>query len=432
MNFLLSAIIIVTSTTAFGSGEKATYLSFDDAVKFALDRNSDLAAIRSQEDAVKLRSKQALSPNNPVFSYSANDTPGFNPGITPAEAIYQINFTLGFPGKALAQSASLRHQAEAVQEQAVSKEIDLIISLSNNYVSFSINNTFYNLLKDEEKRDEKLLRLLEKKMASGQAAKVDLLNAKVVAAQLQQELLANRNEYEVLTTQFRQIIKRPDKSDLFPKIPEEIIVPKLNRSFEDLSRLMLKNRHLLLAANHQVEAAHSALTLASLQALPDFQLMTAVNVWNSPTGPPIAGVTRDYTFGIGISVPLFFPFNELTGIRAAEKDLSSADYQAESQRLTAIAELQTTYTSLRASQTEGENLAKLVVPAAKSSYDLMTLTYSLGKADFFRLNEARKAWFDSQKELLTKRQASASFYNNFIQEVGCDFSKHEGAHACVE
>ena len=373
-----------------------------------------------------------MAPNEPVFTYQGNDTAGFNPSLQPAQAVYQLNFTLGFPGKALAQSANLRHQAEAIQQQAMLKEIDLIISLSNNYVSFSINDTFYQLLNDEKKRDERLIKLLEKKFATSQAAKVDLLNAKVVTAQLDQDILANRNEYEVLTTQFRQLIKRPDRIDLFPRIPREIIVPELKKSFEELSTLMLKNNHSILGANSVVEASQAAVTLANLQPFPDFQLMTSVNSWNIPAGAPIPGVTRDYSFGIGVSVPIFFPFNELTAIRAAKQDLSNADYQAQSTKLTAVAALQTTYTSLQAAQKEATNLTKLVVPAAKASYDLTLLTYSLGRADYFRLNESRRAWFDSQRSLLSKKQAVAQFFNQFIEQVGCDFSSKGGPHACVE
>jgi outer membrane protein TolC len=430
--FIFLYLLIAGSLAVSSTETHPTYLSFEDSVKLALDGNPDLAVVRAQEEAIKLRSRQALAPGDPVFSYQAQDTPGFNPGIQPAEAVYQINFTLGFPGKALAQSANLRHQAEATMEIATAKEIDLITTLSNVYVSFFINDTYYQLYKDEDKRDERLLHLLEKKFGASQAAKVDLLNAKVVMAQLQEDLLANRNEYEVLTTQFRQTIKKPDRGDLYPKVPKEIIVPELKLTFEELSRLMLKNSHNILGADHQVEAAESALTLASLQPLPDFQLMTSVNVWNTTQGPPISGVTRDYTFGIGIAVPLFFPFSQLTGIKAARKDVAVADFQDQSQKLTSIANLQTTYTSFRAAQKETDNLSKLVVPAAKASYDLTLLTYSLGRGDFFQLGVSRKAWFDSQKDLLAKKQSVAQFYNQFITEVGCDFAKREGPHACHE
>jgi outer membrane protein TolC len=339
---------------------------------------------------------------------------------------------LGFPGKAFSQSANLRHQAEATREQAISREIDLLVALSNNYVSFSINSTFYHFLIDEQKRSERLLRLLEKKYATSQAAKVDILNSKVVSAQIDQDLLANRNDYEVLLTQFRQLIKKPDHNEMYPQVPKDIVVPPLNKTFEQLSHLMLKNKHLLLASDHQVEAAQSNLTLANLQAFPDLQLTTGMNVWNSVPGSPIPGVLRTYNFGIGIAIPLFFPFSELSGIKAARQDLMSADYQAQASRLQAIADLQTTYTGLQAAQKELKNLDALVVPAAKASYDLMALTYSLGKSDFFRLNDSRKSWFDSQRALLTKKQNEAQLYNQFIQNVGCDFSKTEGPHACVE
>jgi outer membrane protein TolC len=152
-------------------------------------------------------------------------------------------------------------------------------------------------------------------------------------------------------------------------------------------------------------------------------------MWNYG-GNPIPGVTRDYNMGIGIAIPIFFPFNELAGMKAARRDVSNAEYQLESLRIQAVADLQTIYMSIQAAEREVDNLTRFVVPAAKASYELTLLTYSLGKADYFRLNESRRAWLDAERDLLTKRQNAAQLYNQLIAQVGCDFSRNEGPHAC--
>ena len=347
-----------------------------------------------------------------------------------AQSVYQINWTLGFPGKALTQSASVRHQAEATAQQAVNQEITIMTSLSNNYVTFAINEAFYQFLLEEQQKDKDLIKLLEKKFAASQAAKVDLLNAKVATEQIAQSILQNRNDYEVQLTLFRQIIRRPTDQSLMPKIPEKIMIPPVKQSFEQLVPIMLRNNHSIAQAQAQVDSAGSLVTNARLQGLPDLQLTAALNTWipiGAPNGPT---VTRDYTLGIAVVVPIFFPFNELQGAKAAEHTRNSNEYQLNSQQLQAVSGLQTAYTSLEATLKDLDASERLVVPAAKAGYDLTLLTYGLGKADYFMLNQSRTAWHDSMRDMLTKRQNAAQLYNQLIALMGCDIAKTEGPNVC--
>jgi outer membrane protein TolC len=406
------------------------HLSYEEAAVMALRDNPDLLAIRDAEEGFKLRSKQALSPNNPVFSYTRADVPGFSLSQEAAQTVYQINYTLGFPGKAFSQSATIRHQAESTREQALGKEVDLLVALSNNYIAFSVNQTFRKILIDEQKKDAELLKLLEKKYAASQAAKVDLLNAKVVSETIAQSILANQNDYDILVTQFLQLIRRPGEKGLLPIIPEKIIIPPVGQSFEELTGTMSRNRHSIIAAEKSVEGSQSSLTNTDLQAFPDFQFTAGVNNWISSSAAPNPGVLRDYTFGIAMSVPIFFPFNELVGIHAAQTDLGTAEALLDSARIQAVADLQTTYTSLIAADRELNGLEKLVLPAARESYGLTALTYSLGKADYFMLNQSRNTWLDSERQMLSKKQQVANLYNQLVDQVGCDITRTEGPHAC--
>jgi len=408
---------------------EAHELSYEDAVQLALHDNVDLLTLRNQEESFKFQSRQAIAPNEPTFTWMKNDIPGFSLTQTPAQTVYQVNWTLGFPGKALSNSASILHQSEAVAQQARAQEITLMTTLSNSYVTFATNAAFYKFLLDEQKKDGELIKLIEKRFSASQASKVDLLNAEVATQQLAQAILENRNDYDVQLTQFRQIIRRPSDKALFPKIPEKIIIPPVTQSFEDLVPVMLRNNQAIAAASKTVASQTSLETSAMLQALPDLQLTAGVNSW-LPGSEPNPGLSRDYTIGVGVVIPIFFPFNELQGIHAARKNRDAAETQYASQQLQAISGLQTAYASLKATLKDLDTSERLVVPAAKASFDLTLLTYGLGKADYLILNESRKAWHDASRDMITKRQNAAQFYNQLTSQMGCDITKTEGPNVC--
>ena len=416
-------------TTPPNISTEINFLTYQDAVKIALHDNVDLLALRNQEEAFKYQSKQAVAPNEPTFTINKNDIPGFSLTQTPATTIYTISWTLGFPGKAFSNSASIRHQSEAVSEQARTQEITIMTSLSNTYVSFTTNKALSSFLLDEQEKDKELVKLIEKKFSASQASKVDLLNAEVATQQIAQAILENRNDYDVLLTQFRQIIRRPADKALAPRIPDVIVIPTVTQTLDELVPVMLKNNHAVAAAGRTVDSQSSLRTSASLQAFPDLQLSAGINKWIPPAAPN-QGLTRDYSIGLGIAVPLFFPLNELQGIHAAGKNLEAAENQLASQQLQAISNLQTAYTSLQATLRDLDMSEKLVVPAAKASFDLTLMTYGLGKADYFILNASRKAWHDSERDMLTKRQNAAQFYNQLITQMGCDIAKSEGPNVC--
>jgi outer membrane protein TolC len=429
---VLALSLLITTASAAPDNEAPVRLTFPEAAKVALGANPDLLQLRYQEESQRYRARQSLAPNNPVFSYNKNDIPGLTLGETGGSNVYQIQWTLGFPGKALSQSAANRHQADALRQQSSAKEIDILVALSNNYVSLTSNDKLYLFLESEKRKAEQLVKLLEKKYAAAQAAQADLLNARVVVANLEHDILENRNDYQLLLTQFRNLLKKPGETRFEPLLPETIETPKLTKSYDELRDLMLRNRHQLKAADAQLSATNAALTSASLSPLPDFQLTTGLNIYNVPGASPLSsvGINRTYSLGIGIVVPIFFPFNELSGIQAATRDRDAAEAAADSQRIQAQADLQSAVTGFHSATRAIENYLNLVLPAAKASYDLTLTTYSLGKADYFILNEARKIWVQAQKDLLAKQVSAAQLYNQIVQQVGCDVTSSEGPDVC--
>ncbi len=424
----LSLLWILHSLSAnFAFAEE---LDFYKAAQVALENNPDLKSLRYQNEALKFRSDQSLAPNNPTISYTKNNVSNLALGSAGASESYTLGYTLGFPGKAIQQSRITDKKALALHEDILSKEIDILLALSNNFVGLSANRKLIFLLEEEQKKSSDVLKITEKKYSLGQLSQVDVLNSKVFIANLEHEILIARSEKETLMNQFLSYIKEKDVTRFRPKIPDEIEVPEMMLTPEALAEVMTRNRHSLKSAQYTTLASDLSVSNALMAALPDFQFSVGINSYNLPSATPVANQFRDYNFGVTISIPLFFQLSELTGYRAAKRDYLSAQSNEDSLRLNALLDLRTNYSKYKSARSLYDNSLGLVLPAVKASYDLTLRSYMLGKADYLRLTDARQSWMQAQKDSLGHLVEMASSYNQITQLVGCDLSARKTPHGC--
>ena len=126
----------------------------------------------------------------------------------------------------------------------------------------------------------------------------------------------------------------------------------------------------LKAAELSLQSAEHSLTSAKMAALPDFQFSLGLNQYHSQSALSWYDLERDYTFGISVTIPLFFLLNELPGVEAAHRDTDVA--RANVERITLdsamiVSSLARQYASLTS---QSDNLRTHVIPAARSAYQL--------------------------------------------------------------
>ena len=357
----------------------ARTLPYTDAAKEMLENNPDLGGLRAQEESLKFKSIQALSPNEPTFSILKTDVP--NPSIfsTGGATVYGLAWTLGFPGKALSSSRNLERQALAQREVSFQKEIELLITLSNVYVELSVNKSTIETLKDELKRAEQTIHLTEKRYSSAQAAQTDILNAKYYKTGVEHDILVQEAAQQAFLIQFRALLRKPEEAALNPQLSDDWEKQLMEKPFADLKRLMFENRPQLKSVVLQKDAASAALTNALLSPFPDLQITADLNQYQLSSAAPVPGLTRSYSIGVGLVIPIFFPFNELSGIRSARMDLSAAEFAEESARVTLVSELQDQYTKFQSAKIIFKNAEQFVLPAARANYTLSLRAFEAGK-----------------------------------------------------
>lgn len=428
--FFLAGVIFQFAMV-FGMQAVAKELTVQEASSLALDSNLDLKSFRDQIYSLRYKAGQAMAPYNPTLTYTKNNVSGFAPlGFSPNDQT-QVTWTVGFPGKAVANSNNLKFQSESVRQNALGKEIDIIVSLLGNYADHASNKVMREFLIEEIKKAEDLIKLQEKRYATGTGAQADILNSRVTLSLLKQSLLSNENDKILLSYTFLKILGVPDKADLSPKVTDDIMkIPKTIPPLATLREYMLKYRPDLEGSRHDLAAAKSALTSAYLGAFPDFQLSAAMNTYPNPNAEAVPGQSRDYTFGVGVTLPIFYPLNDYANVRAANSDRDAAEHKKMSTEISDLSDLNTNYANFNLLTKTVEQMEHVVIPAAKASYDLALKGYSFGRLNFLTLNDARTTYVQTKRDYILNKLQYAKVYYGLFGTVGCDFTKKDGPHAC--
>lgn len=428
--FLFPIVFSVTTTLAHGDqNPENKYLSYQDAAVLALEKNPDILAIREQEASFKFKSIQAIAPNEPQFSLTQTDVP--NPSIFSqgGATVYGISWTLGFPGKAMYNSRQLEQQAMSQKEIALQKELELLTSLSNIYVELSVNENLLKSLNQELVRANQTVFITEKRYSSAQAAQTDILNARFYKASVEHDILTQEAAKESFLIQFRTLLRRSDDQNLFPKISTDWTDVNLDKSYPELKELLLNNRPQLRALNYQTQASKSLLSLSSLSLFPDIQINAAMNDYHVIAASPLS-VSRSYSIGVNFNIPIFFPLNEVPGIEAAKKDYATAVLNEESAKTNILADLQNTTAIYVSNKKLYDSSRNIVLPAALANYQLAMKSYELGKLNYLNLLDARKAWLQSERDVLDRKKQLAESINQITLSIGCEWTRKGVPHAC--
>lgn len=408
----------------------AATIAWSDAVARVATLHPDPQALESSASAIRARAAQALSPASPQVFVGRTDTDVAHPFTKTGGTAVGASLNFAFPGKAFVQRNNLRAQADALSSDAQSKRVELVTALANVYSDAAATHHLMGILREEIGRLETLQPIIEEQIRVGQGMETDALGTRVARANLEVELRETEANAAALDIQFRTLVQEPANGSDTPRVnPHTLDTPPLP-ALDHLLALQNRAHPALAAIAAHTQSAHAALTSAKMAVLPDFSVSGQVNNFHDPAQSNLPGHQQTYSFNAGMSVPLFFPFNERAGMRAARHDVAAAMHQQQSIVHTLAGSLAADRAEYLALCDEIHRLTSIVIPAARENFGLIRTSYTLGKTDYLRLSDARVAWLQAEHVVVAKLQTRAAAYHRIIQDVGCDFHEVTSPISC--
>jgi outer membrane protein TolC len=377
----------------------ADVLSAREAIDTALARHPDVKSLEQQVESLEAKARQALAPAEPSLQVLYNDMDTLLAPKTAASTVYQMQQTIGFPGRALTNRSALSAQAKAAESQLKSMKLNVSTTVKTAYYNLALARKYLELNEEQKNSFEKILTVAKRRYEAGAITQVDLMIAQSALYQNENDLLDLEASEKSSRAQLNLLLGREGDAPLAIQPLKVTLHPSLDRT--ETMKKMIEGRPEIEAAKHQYEASDKAYALAWMSLLPDFQLIGGTTYYNQPTASPYNGYSstaHTYMVGLQITLPIWGLFNEREAIVSASHDRANADAQVTSLFLQSKTAMESSLQTLEASRKKLENYQQHLLPLAEQTLSLALVNYSSGKIDFQAVTDAAKAWRGTRKD----------------------------------
>jgi outer membrane protein TolC len=388
--------------------ENQTGLTLEQCIDIALKNNPEIAEKKSdtetamaEKDIAQGRLWPEISAVGGYTSYRDDRLitprrPGGSDTLKLADEIISGDIVLNMP---LYTGGKLRNEIKAAEQIIQSANHQL--SRSRRELVFNVTNVFYSMLGQQaviqslvfsQKNMEEHHKVVRELLNAQKAAKVDLLRTRVRLADIEQQLLRERNVLNIQYAFLASLLGFDQKDEYF-KIAGELTEINFSPRIDQRMASAIKNRRDYLSLESIVNAQEQKLNVAKGGRLPDVFLRASYgNQWDADSSQN----NEVGLVGISIELPLFEGGQIDARIRQERSRLNSQKEALRRLRLQIRLELETAALNIESTRAR-INVTQKTIEQAKESLRIEREKYNHGKGAIVEVLDAQSAMLESQK-----------------------------------
>jgi outer membrane protein TolC len=317
---------------------------------------------------------------------------------------FTITQELMFPLKYFSMGAAQKARARAAQFQFELKRLEIREKTLSLYYNYYSAQRILSLLEAQKETLKEIARIAESRRATGAVPQQDEMKAHVEQTMIENEILMQKQEVVEMAAELSSVMNNIEEEEvLLPK--EDLKMPEMKFGREEINKQSIENSRMIAIEQAMRDEAVEEKSLAKMTYFPDFML-------NYKKGE------QDYSFEIGLTIPLWFFTKQISDVSAASARLIEADKKLEQEKRNAKGEV-------RALSHKVETYSKLIkiyesalIPQSTSALNSSRAAYTAGRVGFQDL-------LDSERSLFAVRM---DYYRNFSKyiEAVCGLEKVMG------
>lgn len=369
-------------------------LSLEDALRRAYDRGEELRLAEVGVSVAEDGLRSARSFLLPRLDAGLTYTRAINSAIT-ADNTWAAALTFFQPlytGGMLTSSVSVgRLLLDNAEQRATEARDDLTLAVTVAYFDSVLAERLEAIVRAQVKQVEDELAWVTLREAAGNAARIDVLRAKVDLANLEPDLVAARNAHTGAMLDLRRLINLDEQT---PLRLIDLLTPE---GFTTVSEARLdrwaaraEKRPVLQIARRQVEVERQEVAIARATFRPRAGLTATFAEEAVPTDviPGSEDFFENWTAGIVFSVPVFTGGERRATVGIAEHQVSQAELELAQLEESIRVEVQLARSEIARAIALIEARAETVVQATEV-YRLSKLRFEQGQTTFLELGDAQ-------------------------------------------
>jgi outer membrane protein TolC len=368
-------------------------LTLNDAITIALKNNPQALSSKSQIDVERGRFWRDISPPLPSVAVNYQYIPRGSSIKQFGERTVEISQSLDFPTNILfrgLQSTSKVSIAEAEH------------SLNTIAIISRVKIAYYDVLAKQKKielADENLTiaddfaRKAEIRYNIGEATNLERLTANVQRTQVRNALEVAQNDVLTSLGELYKVLgreKEKQQDNIF--LNDTLTFQPITETLEQLTEMAYAINPQFKAASGRVSAASIGRTLAWSSFLP--------NLNASYYRQTVDGSSDFYGVSFGISVPLWFLFDQRGQIQEASASLAIAESDLQSLKNSMIADVKSAFLEMKNNERQIKLHQTDILPQVEEVYRTARASYEAGEITYIEFLQARQTLISSRNEYI--------------------------------
>jgi outer membrane protein TolC len=279
-----------------------------------------------------------------------------------------------FPGKLSTMGHAAGKMAEREHEGAREMQLRVLSELRNAYYEYYLVYRSTEILGRTRDLIKNVQQIAETRYATGQGTQQDVLRAQLEVMMLLDRLAEEERKKETQSSMINRLVGRNPLAPLGR--PAELPHVSLEKSPEDLAAMAEAHSPLLQGKQRMVEQSAFEVSSRKKDFLPDMVLSGG---WFT------RGERSDvWQASLMFKVPLYF-WNKSTGVKAANADLRSSQYDYDAAKLAVLARVRELHAAAMTSEHHLNLYSTGIIPQSGQALQSATSNYRVGRTDFMSL-----------------------------------------------
>ena len=381
-------------------------------VGLALSNNRDLrvAALNVERTQALYRIQRAeLLPSvNAGAVFSKERVPGILSGSGQPKTTELYNVNVGISqweidlfGRIRNLSDAALEQFFAVEQARASAQIALVAEVANVYLALAADRENLKLAQSTLETQQETYEMIRRRAEVGASSDLDLRQAQTRMDAARVDIARYTSQVALDENALTLLVGSPVPAGLLPDALSDVTAP---RDFTPgLPSEALQRRPDIVAAEHQLRAAHANIGAARAALFPRITLTTSIGTTSDQLSGLFGSGTGTWAFVPQIVVPIFDARSWAAyDVTKVDREIAVAQYEKAIQ-----AGFREVADALAQRATLGEQLQaqQSLVEASEVSYRLSDARYTRGIDSYLRVLDAQRSLYGAQQGLIAVRLA---------------------------
>jgi len=388
MKFVSAVILIFVLSI---SGFSQDRLTLDEAIKIALQKNTDLMS--QKNELSRSESSVNAAYGNFLPDLGASGSWGWDKDILKGidSVMESRSYSLGlqshitlFDGLSnFANLSRAQNNLEAVKLSIEKMKQEVVFQTIFLYYAIVEADQLLKVNEEDVKQQQKNLETIEERNRLGSVTKADVYQQQVQLGNAELQVIQQKNILETAKSNLLfylglDVLKDYKYSDELNKKELSILDTDVNTDYDRLNELVkqaLENRKDYLAQKLTLDSYYDNLTIAQSGHMP--RLTGSLNYGTSAIIPKDLFKSQRLSAGLTLSIPIFSGFSTQNAIQSAEVDAMNYELKVKDSERLIKQELQKSFLDLEAAK-KGLLVTEKNVKAAEENLKIEQEKYNLG------------------------------------------------------